>query len=802
MLQDSAPLRFSGPGGEAAWQARLDAAEPLVSTDPDQALVLILDALELARHLGNPRGTARALTLQGGALLAQGKTRDAQDVFTQGRDAALDVGDGVTEARALNGLGLVARAHGQYGEAMERHLASLHVAQAHGDDAGQARTLGNIGQVQSDLGDHELALHTYREMQQLATRAGHVPLQSAGIVNVVFALHELGRYEEVLETARAHLPFIRAHRMHQHEVVLQVNAMASLVATGRAAEAVQTGEQVRSLADQYATREQATHFRITCGHALLERGQLDAAQVLLDRALADARQAGCAPQERLALGHLSTLLARREAWPQAFALLQAAQALDGTRRVQDLDRQARVLSVQLHTEMLAREAAAERARTSELARLADELAAAQQHLAEQARHDLLTGLPGRAQFQAELDRRLAVAADEPFGVLFIDLDRFKAVNDALGHDVGDRLLQQVARRLRRAVRSSDLVARMGGDEFTVILRGVQRVVDAERTAQKILDGFALPFDVNGRSLHVTASVGVALAPQDGQDVATLHKRADIAMSRAKQGGRNGVRSFQPEMEQESAERLTLEGDLRVALARDDLLVHYQPVIDVSSGQPRGFEALVRWAHPTQGLISPARFIPVAEESGLIIPLGAWVLREACRQAQRWQADRTLTMSVNVSALQFEQPDFVPTVQAALTATGLDPRLLILELTESAVLRDPEAAVAQLRALRALGVRVALDDFGTGHSSLGLLKTLPVDLLKIDRSFVQGDGAEVMVGVIVTLAQAFGLEVIAEGVETPAQFTLIQGLRCDGVQGYLFARPAPAGEMSAFLATRP
>ena len=733
-----------------------------------------------------------ALTLLGEAFLARGDLSGAQDAFTQGRDTAVDVNDGVTQARAVNGLGLVARAQGQYGEAMEHYLTSLHVAQAHGDDAGQARTLGNIGQVQADLGDYQLALQTFRERRLLAERAGHAFLQSCGAVDVVFALHELGRHEEVLETAAAFLPFLQAQEHTQLEMVLQLNVMASLTATGRSARAVLLGDHVRALAEQSATREQFTHFRLTHGHALLKEGRLHEAEALLEQALAAARSDRSAPQERLVLGHLSDLYARRNEWERAYTLSQQAQVLDGQRRVQDLDRKARVLSVELHSEMLAREAE----RTAELTRMAEELTAAQQNLAaqaEQARHDPLTGLPGRAQFQAELDRRLAEAGDTPLGVLFIDLDHFKAVNDALGHSVGDRLLQLVARRLRATVPGTGMVARTGGDEFTVTLGGLV-TEEAERLSRTILTSLAAPFDVDGHSLHVTASIGAAVAPRDGRDVTALQKHTDIAMYRAKQAGRNSVRTYEPGMGSESAQRLILERDLRAALASGELLVHYQPVVEALSGQSQGFEALVRWAHPEQGLISPGQFIGVAEETGLIVPMGTWVLGEACRQAAAWQGrGQALTMSVNVSARQFEQPDFVTVVRNTLTGSGLDPRLLVLELTERVVLRNPEAAAVLLHDLRALGVRVAIDDFGTGYSSLGLLKTLPIDVLKVDRSFVQGDRAEVMVGAIVSLAHAFGLTVIAEGVETAEQLAMVQSLHCDGVQGYLFGRPAPAHE---------
>ncbi|MFC4640160.1 EAL domain-containing protein [Deinococcus hohokamensis] len=784
-------------------QALLGAAEPLVVADAEQAAGLLQEALSLAEALGDRRGTARALNLMAGTLVIRSRYDDAARTFTQARSAAADASDRVSEARAINGLGLVARALGRYGEAMEHYLESLRLAQSSGDDVGQARTLGNVGVVHSELGDHDLALQTFLTMGQLGERAGHPIMQSTAIINTAFALHELGRYDEALEVAERQLPFIRERHIRQHEVILQATVISCLVATARAPEAAQLAEALLPLAEDVGDREQLTHVRIAYGQALLDLNRLDLAQQQLEAALEDTRQLGLKPQERTALQRLSELHARRRDWESAYTLARAYHSLDRTLHAQDLDRKAKVLGAQMQVEMHKREADAERLRSAQLAQMNTELSAAQQHLAYRASHDPLTGLANRAHFQVELARALGSADQRPFALLFLDLDRFKQVNDTLGHDVGDVLLQEVARRLRLVVRGGDVVARMGGDEFTVILRDVRRLQDAERTAQKILNVLAQSFTVRTHALHVTASIGLALAPQDGRDATTLQRHADIAMYCAKHAGKNAVRAFHPAMGSQTTERMDLERDLRGALVREELTLHYQPVFSGLTGRLVGFEALARWNHPVQGLLPPGKFISVAEESGLIVPLGAWVLQEACRQAAAWRREEAFTVSVNVSPLQFEQPDFIETVQQAVIRSGLDPQRLVLELTESVVLRNPQRAIAQMTHLRMLGIKVALDDFGTGQSSLSLLRTLPIDILKIDRSFVQDEtgnleAAQVMVDVIITMAHRFRMHVVAEGVETREQLSLLKTLGCDSVQGFLLARPVPASEAEKFL----
>lgn len=382
-------------------------------------------------------------------------------------------------------------------------------------------------------------------------------------------------------------------------------------------------------------------------------------------------------------------------------------------------------------------------------------------------------------------------------LLFVDIDDFKAINDTLGHTVGDDVLIEVARRLSTCCREGDLLARAGGDEFSLVLPGTPQSAAVDM-AQQVLGVLRRPFALHGRELYVAASVGISVSPQAGRDASSLRRHADLAMYRAK-SRKLGYAVFEQEMNRRTLERLQLASDLRHAVENQELELHYQPQVNLSAGQVVGAEALLRWRHPQLGMVSPAQFIPLAEETGLIVPLGEWVLRQACRQAVRWTAASraTLRIAVNVSALQFERPDFVSIVAACLHDSGLEPEQLELELTESVVMQDIQESSARMTALRALGVRLAVDDFGTGHSSLSYLQRLPLNVLKIDRSFVQQvSGVESALGVvkaIVALAQHLGLGTVAEGIETKEEWRLLRELGCVDGQGFFFGRPAEAGK---------
>ena len=425
-----------------------------------------------------------------------------------------------------------------------------------------------------------------------------------------------------------------------------------------------------------------------------------------------------------------------------------------------------------------------------------------------AEHDELTTLPNRAAFQAAVARTLAHSALEAsqFAVIFIDVDRFKVINDTLGHAVGDHLLQALAARMRQAVRGKDFVARMGGDEMCLLLHDVRDASHASEIAERILAALRVPVELRtGLQHHVTVSAGVAIYPQDGADVATLLRHADIAMYRAKAAGRDGFALFGAHDSAPAEARLNLELELRTAIDQDQLVLHYQPRVDVVTGRPLGMEALVRWQHPLRGLLSPAHFIDIAEETGLIVPMGAWVLRHAGQTLCRLQAAGAtgLIMSVNVSARQFKNPRLVDEVAEMIELAGCAPHQVELELTESAVMEQPEMAEATMRRLKMLGVRLAMDDFGTGYSSLASLKRFPVDCVKIDRSFVNdipGDaGDSALTRAIIAMGHSLGLHVVAEGVERRDQLDFLRHEGCDEYQGYWFAKPMPEAALTALLA---
>ncbi|TXG93496.1 MAG: EAL domain-containing protein, partial [Rhodocyclaceae bacterium] len=430
--------------------------------------------------------------------------------------------------------------------------------------------------------------------------------------------------------------------------------------------------------------------------------------------------------------------------------------------------------------------------------------AAEARIDHLAHHDALTGLFNRYSLENRLAQSLLAARREnqQLAVIFIDLDRFKVINDTLGHHVGDLLLIEVANRLSACVRESDIVARLGGDEFVVTLTSLANDMDAALVAKKIVATLGDTYEIDGKQLHTTPSVGISLFPANGEDVDTLMKNADTAMYHAKEKGRNNFQFFSPAMTAAATERLELERDLRSALANSEFELHYQPQVCAKKNLIRGVEALIRWRHPERGLIPPLKFIPIAEETGVIEAIGTWVLNEACRQMAAWrQAGFDLQhVAVNLSAHQLRSPDLVSQVQAAIAHFGLSPGELELEITESVAMEDPERAIGQLRALRDSGVELAIDDFGTGYSSLAYLKMLPIHTLKLDRAFVRDiesdENDAAISAATLALARNLGLRVVAEGVETEAQRDFLSSHACNLLQGYLFGKPEPADVLSA------
>jgi diguanylate cyclase (GGDEF)-like protein len=433
-------------------------------------------------------------------------------------------------------------------------------------------------------------------------------------------------------------------------------------------------------------------------------------------------------------------------------------------------------------------------------------------LARQAFRDPLTGLPNRALFIDRLSHALTrrERRREHVAVLFLDLDRFKVINDSLGHGVGDQLLVALSQRLAGCLRPEDTIARLGGDEFAVLLEDVTDASAAVAVAERLGGELTRPFSFEGRELFITASVGIALTTALRTTPEDLIRDADLAMYHAKARGKARCEVFDHSLSQPAQERMRLELDLRNAIARGDFALHYQPVVSLDTGRIAEVEALVRWRHRERGLLFPAEFIALTEETGLIVSLGRFILREACRQLREWQAATPamgpLSMSVNLSARQLQQSDLVEDVAAALAESGIDPAALRLEITETAVMHDAPATLTRLEALRRLGVRLAIDDFGTGYSSLGYLKRFPVDTLKIDRSFVKGLGRDAedsaIVRAVITVARSLGLSVTAEGIETDEQLAQLRALGCDRGQGYYFARPTAGDGIARLIAAPP
>ena len=424
-----------------------------------------------------------------------------------------------------------------------------------------------------------------------------------------------------------------------------------------------------------------------------------------------------------------------------------------------------------------------------------------------ATHDDLTGLPNRSVFGEVVND--AVRAGHRYGhefaVIFMDLDRFKNINDTLGHAAGDILLIETAKRLKECVRKSDVIARIGGDEFVIMLREVSDQSQVATVARKILAAVVKPLTVHGHECRITASIGISMFPTDALNEESLVKNADAAMYLAKEEGRNGFRFHFQDITSQSIERLTLEASLRGALERSELLLHYQPKQDLGNGGITGVEALLRWQHPDLGLLPPSRFIPLAEETGLIVPIGKWVIETACAQNVAWQRQGlpALRIAVNLSPRQFADPGLLGDIDAALDNSGMAPELLELEITESMVMQNVERAMRILKAIKGLGVMLAIDDFGTGYSSMSLLKKFPIDVLKIDRSFVReitnNSEDKAIADAIIALGRALDLTIVAEGVETAEQEAFLRAHHCDQIQGYLVSKPVPADEFAAFMA---
>lgn len=426
-----------------------------------------------------------------------------------------------------------------------------------------------------------------------------------------------------------------------------------------------------------------------------------------------------------------------------------------------------------------------------------------------AYHDVLSGLPNRKLFEDKLRNAISLANKHNYmiAILDLDLDRFKNINESMGHTFGDLLLQQVAERLQRCVRESDIISRQGGDEFSIFLNRISQQDDVVKAIERIFKSIQQPFHLNEQEIHASASIGISLYPCDGDTVENLMKQAETAMYKAKQMGRNNYKFFTPDMNEKISNQMIMETALRKAIERDELLLYYQPQVSIMTRQIVGMEALIRWQHPQLGLVSPAQIIPMAEETGLIVPIGEWVLRTACKQVKRWQDEGSpaLKLSVNLSLLQFNQDNLIQVIESILEESNFNPSLLELEITESIALHNEKQVINKLKDLRALGIKIAIDDFGTGYSSLSYLKKFPINTLKIDKVFIrdimEDSEDEALIAAIISMAKTLKFNVIAEGVETESQFSFLSDLNCNEAQGYLFGKPVHSEQFLQLLDAR-
>lgn len=745
---------------------------------------------------------ATALQLLSRCAVLLGEDGAAANHAETGRRLAHDLGLRSLEAHCLEVLGVVRGRQGDVKQAAWLLRRSLYLLHALGDTPGQGRLLGRVGGLLERLEEYPQALLFYRAgLERLP--AAH-PVTAAVQVGLARTLHQLGEYAESQELAAQALAGCQEGGLPQLEAQVQLQQALTQLALGELDASRRHAEQAQALAAPLDHTVPGAAAWVL-GEAALARGDLAQAREGLGRA---EELANTPPLLARVRGSQSRLYEQLGDPAQALRCLREQRELEQQHRARLAEQRAGLLTEQIRYEVLRREAELQRERRNERARAASALRETRVELSRQASHDQLTGLANRSFFYTRARQALdLLAPGRSLGLIVADIDHLKVINDRFGYAVGDLLITELARRLREAVRPGDLVGRLSGDEFVMLLSDLASPGDLRLVAERLLQQLREPCVCGTELVVPTVSLGYVVAPQDGGDVELLQKRADLALFQAKAQGRNMAVAFAGDMSAEEQERRQLRQDLRRAVRQGQLQLHYQAQFELPGQRLSGFEALVRWPHPERGMIPPDRFIALAEESGLILKLGRWVLNEASRQARAWAlSERGLTMAVNVSALQFEQPDFVAGVRACLEQHGLPPHTLVLELTESMVHRDPRLARQTLLELQALGVQVAMDDFGTGYSSLSMLKSLPFGLLKIDREFLrdlsadseQFAASQQFIEVMVRLAHNLSMRVVAEGVETAEQYDLLCGMGCDEAQGYWLARPLPPEEAAALL----
>jgi diguanylate cyclase (GGDEF)-like protein len=776
----------SGPTA-AELAARLAELSPAVLAEPGRVRGELRELLAQTRQQGAAEAEVQALLELSRCDFYQGRYEDMHALAEQALKCSRRRGFTVLETRALNSLGLSALRQRHLPQAMEHFMAALRLA-AHADEVSAAITLGNVALVYVQIDRYDTALKLQSHVRAVMQGADQPVYLAFALSNLLGSHRRLGHHAAVLDLAAQAIVLCRAHGIARFECTTHVALGRTLMDLGRLEAARRTATAGLRVARWAQDRESMAALRLLEGEALLAQRLTAEATTSLNEALRLSTAVGLALQLEVheAMAHLHEArgeLGRAQHHHDAVRTLRAGLPTPAT--------------VPPH---LALPAGPFGPYTwaPELAALVDSLPPPPPLPDPAVSRDGLTGHLDRGALQGALRRQLDLLGPEDLlGVLFLGVDGMRAVNERFGQDVGDRLLGEVGRRLQATLRAGDVIGRLGSDEFMVILPYLAQTDDLGLVTERVLEAIRVPFVTAGQEISVSVSVGGAVAPQDGTGVDELLSHADLALHQAKRAGRGGAHLYEAALSADEQRRRVLRYDLRTALRYDELRLHYQPVHALPGLDLTGYEALLRWQHPRLGLLRPTQFVPLAEESRLILDLGDWALCEAARQAARWRfPERNLSMAVNISQLQFAQPDFVSGVKAALRGAGLDGRHLLLELTESALHPDAARTDAHLAALADLGVRVAVDDFGTGFSSLRLLQTHRFDVLKIDRGFLQDLQAEgetreravTLLEMTVELARRLGLRVIAEGVEFPEQIELLSALGCDGVQGYLLGTP--------------
>ena len=801
----------------AELSARLEALQARVLARPAEAYAELQTLLSAVRAEERSRATfiendllgeGTVLDLLSSCALLLGDEGGAAQYAEAGYRLAREQGLPSLEACCLEVRGLVCGRQGDVEQAARLMRRSLQLLLDTGDDAGRGRLLRRVGGGLEWLEAYPQALTLYREsLNLLPPGSPGAAAVEAGLARVLF---RLGHTEESRQVAAQALAYCQAQHLTHVEGQVQLQQALNCLTLGQLAASHEHAGQAQALAqatDDGALQGAAAWVQ---GETALARGDLVGAAQALECGEKWARHLGRSDLLAQVRESQSRLHEQRGEAAQALSCLREQRRLEQAHRAQRAEQRGRLLNEHIQFEVLRCTAVQGRepVRPGRAAPAPHEAQVPQPEAGRLASFDQLTGLADHTFFWGRTRQALQhLVPGRSLGLVVADIDHFRAINDRFGQAAGDRLLAELARRLPEAVRPGDLVGRLSGDRFAVLLSDLAHPGDLALVAERLLQSLRESCEFGAELLVPTVSLGCAVAPQDGGSAEVLQQHAELALFQAKMRGRNMAVVFTGDMSTAEQERRQLTQDLRRAVRQGQLQLHYQAQFELSGQRLSGFEALVRWPHPERGMIPPDRFIALAEESRLILELGRWVLNEASRQARAWAlSERGLTMAVNVSALQFEQPDFVAGVRACLEQHGLPPHTLVLELTESMVHRDPRLARQTLLELQALGVQVAMDDFGTGYSSLSMLKSLPFGLLKIDREFLrdlcadceQFAASQQFIEVMVRLAHNLNMRVVAEGVETAEQYALLCGMGCDEAQGYWLARPLPPEEAAALL----